>query len=263
MLYHGGAVETDAPDVFFIWYGCWEDTCGTAGDTMTSSLVTEVSGTLGGTPYFQMNATYPSDPWGPPSGALFLGGSVMDSSYSHGVELTASDIQAIIGAQLDSGALPADPLGIYIVVASADVGSAATGFCAPSAPPHHGRGYWEGWRYAYGFIGNPSRCPTVAAPQFFAKNGRRLPTPNGNLAGDAMATTLARLLNNMVTDPYGDAWFDRYGLEAADKCVGMYGPTFVTANGAQANLHLGSHDFLIQQNWVNDVKGRCAMNTSQ
>jgi hypothetical protein len=184
---------------------------------------------------------------------------VVDSSYSHGVELTASDIQQIIGAQLDSGALPQDPTGLYVVVASADVGSAATGFCAPSVPPHHGRGMWGGIPYAYGFVGNPNRCPAVAAPQFFAKNSRQLPTPNGNLAGDAMASTLARLLNNMVTDPYGTAWFDRYGLEAGDKCVDTYGQTYLTPSGARANIHLSTHDFLIQQNWVNDGKGRCAM----
>ena len=37
------------------------------------------------------------------------------------------------------------------------------------------------------------------------------------------------------------------------------GPTYVTANGARANVRIGVHDFLIQQNWVSDRKARCAM----
>jgi hypothetical protein len=53
-------------------------------------------------------------------------------------------------------------------------------------------------------------------------------------------------------------------LENADKCQDAlgnpaFGPTYVTANGARANVRIGVQDFLIQQNWVNDRKARCAM----
>ena len=53
-------------------------------------------------------------------------------------------------------------------------------------------------------------------------------------------------------------------LENADKyqdALGnpSLGPTYVTANSAPANVKLGGLDFLIQQNWVNDRKARCAM----
>ena len=77
-----------------------------------------------------------------------------------------------------------------------------------------------------------------------------------------MASTLAQVLSEIVTDPTGGAWFDRYGLENAAKCVGQFGPTWTTPNGARANQKLGGRDFLIQQNWVNDRKGHCAMNSS-
>ena len=39
------------------------------------------------------------------------------------------------------------------------------------------------------------------------------------------------------------------------------GTTYLTTNGATANIKLGQRDYLIQQNWVNDRKGHCAMNT--
>ena len=99
--------------------------------------------------------------------------------------------------------------GIYVVIASADVGSAATGFCVPSALGHHGTGSALGAQFKYAFLGNPTRCPRIAAPQFFSRK-TQLPTPNGNLAADAMASTLAQVLSGVVTNPTGGGWFDRY-----------------------------------------------------
>jgi hypothetical protein len=90
-----------------------------------------------------------------------------------------------------------------------------------------------------------------------------LPTPNGSFAGDAMANTLAHVLSTTITNPRGTGWFDRYGLQNADKCDGEFGPTYVTTNGARANIKLGQRDYLIQQNWINDRKEHCAMNSSQ
>ncbi|MFY9573662.1 MAG: hypothetical protein WAV20_19865 [Blastocatellia bacterium] len=85
------------------------------------------------------------------------------------------------------------------------------------------------------------------------------PEPERDLAADAMASTMAHALSAIVTNPLGDAWYDRYGLENADKCQGTFGQTYAAANGARANMKLGSRDHLIQQNWVNDRRGRCAL----
>jgi hypothetical protein len=51
-------------------------------------------------------------------------------------------------------------------------------------------------------------------------------------------------------------------LENAAKCVGQFGSTYSTPNGARANLKLGQYDYLIQQNWVLGRKEHCAMNSS-
>ena len=90
-------------------------------------------------------------------------------------------------------------------------------------------------------------------------DGSRLPTPNGNFGADAMVNSIAHVLSTIVTNPFGGGWFDRYGLEIADKCEGTFGTTYTTSTGARANIRLGYRDYLIQQNWVNDRKGRCAM----
>ena len=54
-----------------------------------------------------------------------------------------------------------------------------------------------------------------------------------------------------------NAWYDTRGYENADKCAWTFGTTY-TANGALANMKLGTRDFLIQQNWVNLSGGYCA-----
>lgn len=256
MLYHGGAVLTGVQDVYVIGYGDWSG--GLAGDPIAQRVITDFLSTIGNTPYMQINLTYPDASGQPATSALVYGGNVFDSSYSHGNELTEADIQGIVFDQIFSSGLPHDPNGIYIVIASADIASNETGFCIPGAPPHHGRAMIFGAMTNYIFLGNPNRCPSLA-PQFFA-NGTRLPTPHDNFAGDTIASNLAHALDAILTNPQANAWFDRYGLENADKCQNTFGETYLTSNGARANIHLGSAgDYLIQQNWVNDRKGRCAM----
>jgi len=259
ITYHNGPIMHGAADIYFIWYGCWDEACR-AGNTATQSILTNFMSNLGGSPYFQINAMYPGGSGGAPSGALLYGGEAVDR-YSHGLELTATDLQAIVKDQIESNGLPQDPASIYVVLASSDVSSNATGFCIPGAFPHHGIGEALGSAFRYAIVGNALRCPSVAAPQFLDSDGNQLPTPNGNLAADAMVSTLAHLLNVVVTNPWGNAWFDRYGLENADKCVGEFGPTYLV-NGGRANIKLGQRDYLIQQNWINEKKGHCAMNSS-
>jgi hypothetical protein len=120
IAYHGEWIITFTPDVFFIWYGCWDDNCGQAGDSNTRLILEDYIENLGGTPYFQMNAFYPDYSGHTPSGALLHAGSIGDR-YSHGTDLTASDIQEIVADAITDNRLPQDPGGIYVVLASADV----------------------------------------------------------------------------------------------------------------------------------------------
>ena len=81
--------------------------------------------------------------------------------------------------------------------------------------------------------------------------------PNGNAGADGMASIIAHELEEAVTDPDLNAWYDRRGAENGDKCAWTFGTTY-TENGAHANMRLGSRDYLIQQNWVNASGGYCA-----
>ena len=259
ITYHNGPVMPGASNVYLIWYGNWSNNPGVV------PILSELAGSTSGSPYFLINTTYTSGNGVGPNGGTLFAGSVSDV-YSHGPTLTISDIQEVVVDKIESAALPLDTAGIYIVVASSDVTDLrpdGSTFCTPGTSPHHGVVVSSGSSVKYGFLGGADRCPTSAGPQFVMPDGSPLPTPNGNFAADAMASTYMRLLNVIVTNPTGYGWYDRFGLENADKCVGKFGTTYLTPSGARANIQLGGRDFLIQQNWINERKGRCTMSIAQ
>lgn len=260
MVYHNGPVKTGNQNLYVIWYGCWTDNCGNPGYAPTMELMVDFMIRLGNSPYAQINSTYTDASGSPAASAFIYGGDFIDSSYSHGVDLTPSDITGIISDRVNNFQLPQDSQGIYVIISSADIASTATGFCTPSTPPYHATGIVNGSPVSYIFLGHPNRCPGAAGPQFPISG----PTPNNTYAGDVLVSSLAHAINGLVTNPLGTGWFDRYGFENADKCQDAFGrpsfgETYLTANGARANIRLGGHDFLISQNWVNDRKARCAL----
>ena len=253
IAYHNGAVLTGTQIVYFIWYGNWA-----ANISQQIILADFVSG-LGSSPYFQINQGYPDSSGQAPSGALVFGGSEADA-YSHGASLTEVDVADVVAHAILTNGLPLDSSSIYVVLTSADVTviDAVTQFCLTCCNLH-GHSIVNGSDFRYVFVGSPRRCPGACATQVQSPNGDY----SGNYEADSMASWLAAALSEVVTDPYDDAWHDRYGLENAEKCEGTYGTTYPVTNlwgqSAQANVKLGYRDYLLQQNWVNGKKGHCGM----
>ncbi|TMH56409.1 MAG: hypothetical protein E6H53_15070 [Betaproteobacteria bacterium] len=239
--------------VYFIWYGNWA-----ANISQQIILADFVSG-LGSSPYFQINQGYPDSSGQVPSGDIAYGGGALDA-YSHGASLSEADVADVVANAFRTGGLVFDPLGIYAVLTSADVTviDSVTQFCLTCCNLH-GHSIVNGSDFRYVFVGSPRRCPGACATQFQSPNGDY----SGNYEADSMASWLAAALSEVVTDPYDDAWHDRYGLENAEKCEGTYGTTYPVTNlwgqSAQANIKLGYRDYLLQQNWVNGKKGRCGL----
>lgn len=245
MLYHYGPIMAYTSNTYFIWYGNWNDRAGSV------AILNDFITSIGGSAYMAINSTYPNNSGQAPSGGLVFGGGAVDL-YSHGSSLTEADVEDIVADALGTGALPQDTRGIYFVLASPDV--TAEGFCIQRCQYHkHFAPFGADIKYA--FVGNPDRCPASCSPQFRTSAD----APNADRAADAMASWIAHVINEVVTNPNGTAWYDRYGLENSDKCAGKYGETYLTANGGIANMRLGFRDYLIQQNWVNGRKGRCAL----
>lgn len=261
ILYHDGPVMTGHANVYMIWYGNWTGNYAT-------SILTDLVLNIGSSSYFNINTTYPDSTGAAPSGGVIYSGSLFET-YTRGNALTPGDIKQIVADQFAAERIPApDPNTIYIVIASADVTDAredGTSFCTPGASTLHGIGVYASAIFRYGFLGSANRCPVTAGAHFVAPDGTRLPTPNDHFEGDAMASSLVKILNATVTNPLGtranvSGWFDRYGFENADKCAGKFGATYTSeGNGARVNMRLGQRDFLIQENWINDRKGRCAL----
>ena len=238
--YHGGPVILGTTNVYYIWYGNWTGNSATA-------ILTDFASNIGGSPYFNINTTYFNGSNTHVTNAVHFAGFTTDS-YSQGKSLSDAAIQTVVASAISSGRLPKDTNAVYFVLTSSDV-TASSGFCTQYCG-WHTSGTIAGADIKYSFVGNPDRCPTSCEAQSTG--------PNGNAGADGMASIIAHELEEAVTDPDLNAWYDGRGAENADKCAWTFGATY-TANGASANVKLGARNFLIQQNWVNSGSGFCAL----
>jgi hypothetical protein len=243
IVYHGGPLlnSTNGTNVYYIWYGNW------SGNTATT-ILTNLAQSIGGSPYFNINTTYYDGSNKKVTNRINYMQSTTDN-YSQGTALTDAQIQSVVASAITSGRLPMDTNAVYFVLTSADV-NATSGFCSQYCG-WHTNGTINGQTVKYSFVGNPDRCPSSCAAQTTG--------PNGNAGADGMASILSHELEEAVTDPLGNAWYDRRGQENADKCAWTFGTESTASNGAKYNVVLGGHQYLIQQNWVNAGGGKCAM----
>ena len=243
-MHRGGFVRISTSEVYFIFYGNWPE------QSPAPAILSDFVIRLSGSSYWRINTLYHDDQGFPVSSSLLLGSNINDP-YSAGSTLSDADVEAVVSNAILSEQLPHDPQGIYVVVGSPDVTvSSGLGqtWCA-----FHQKTLVAGIRIAYAFIGHPARNPTQCAPQ--------LTGPNGDFAADAMVSLLATTLSNVLTDVDLNAWYDRLGLEPADKCAWTFGTTYQTPNGALANIRLGGLDYLLPRLWVPQKGngGYCAM----
>ena len=240
--YHGGPIMLGTTKVYVIWYGSW------TGNTALT-LVPVFVPALGGSSYFNINTTYTDASGAKVTNALGFGGQTTDA-YSRGKLLGDSDVAMVVANALAAKKLVRDPSGIYVVLSSADVNE-TSGFCTRYCG-WHTYGTLNGAQTRIAYVGNPDRCPTACE----AQTAR---SPNGNPGADGLVSILAHELDESVTDPNLNAWFDAQGAENADKCAWTFGTTRTVANGSKANVKLGGKDYLLQQNWLNAGAGTCAM----
>jgi hypothetical protein len=243
MAYHGGRLMTATAHVYLVWYGDW-----TAKPAVP--VLTDLVRGFGGSPYAATNATATDAAGRHVTSDVRYAGSLVDD-YSHGHRLTDAGVKAVVRRAVTTGDLPVDPDGIYLVLTSADVRE-SSGFGSRYCGWHsHATIAKADLKFV--FVGDPStQAPrTCVAP---------LPSlPVGDLAADAMASTVVHEIDETLTDPDLDGWYDRWFNENGDKCAWTYGPLHRTPAGAWTNVRLGGHDLLVQQNWtVAPVQG-CAM----
>ena len=243
ILYHGGPVMTNAAGVhvYLIWYGSWS---GNTGLQIIPDFLTNESGS----PYFGINTTYYDASNRFIQNLITLSGQTTDN-YSQGTRLSDSKIKTIVSSAISSGRLPKDSNAVYFVLTTQDVNE-TSGFCTQYCG-WHTHGSISSTDIKYSFVGNAARCLSSCAAQSTS--------PNGNPGVDGMVSVIAHELEEAVTDPDLNAWYFSTGNENADQCAWTFGSTYTAPNGSLANMHLGSRDFLVQQNWIQAASGRCAL----
>lgn len=245
--YHGGPVMLGTTNVYYIWYGDWSNNSAVG-------ILNNLAASLGGSPYFNINTSYYDGNNNHVSNAIAAPAGAVDS-YSRGTALGDADIQSIVTDTINSGALPKDSNGIYVVLTSQDV-KETSGFCTQYCGwhTHAAIGFADGSNMdtKFAFVGDAAQCPSACAAQTSS-------SPNNNVGADAMASVIAHEVDEAVTDPDLNAWYDRRGYENADKCAWTFGTTYTTSNGSLANMNLGGLDYLIQQNWENANGGNCVL----
>jgi len=76
------------------------------------------------------------------------------------------------------------------------------------------------------------------------------PSPNGNAAADAAATSASHELTEAITDPFGTGWYDNAnGEEIGDLCAYYYG--FVGYKSSTANEFWNTRFYLLQTEYDN------------
>ena len=164
--------------------------------------------------------------------------------------------------RLSSGALPRDSNGVYFVLtlpkSTKPLASVLNTAASTPAP-----------LWAAPISSTHSSAILIAAPAA-AKSRRTGPnSPAADVGGaDGMANVMSHELEEAISDPDLNAWFDSSGQENADKCNFNFGATS-TCNrqgfarrrqirSRQVQPDFGSNDWMLQQNWRNSGGGACA-----
>jgi hypothetical protein len=242
ITYHNGPVMHNGVNIYYIWYGDWSQ------DSTANPILTNYAQFVGGSPYFNINTTYGDTTGNVPNtpSTIRYAGSVSDPG-SQGTSLSDSSIWTIVTNALKT--LPVDPNGVYFVLTAPYVAE-TSGFLSQYCGWHTDN-FFGSTTIKYAFVGNPAASLGSCSIQSTG--------PNGDVLADAMVSVIAHELEEAATDPELSAWWDASGNEDADKCAWTFGSTYTTSNGAQANMMIGSRNYLIQQNWVNAGGGYCGL----
>lgn len=82
-------------------------------------------------------------------------------------------------------------------------------------------------------------------------------SPNGDDA-DATLNVTSHEHNETITDPLGNAWYDRYGNENGDKCAWNFGGSIGSTTSGLFNQSIHSDPYYLQQEWSN-ASSRCVL----
>jgi hypothetical protein len=268
IVYKGGPVLTGPVNVYFVFYGNWTKETSEATHTILMDFIDYI----GQSQWFNTFQYFTDSHGKGISGPIKSFAGVIDA-YSQHQNPNSSDFhlaghdaytKIIQDAAANTQHLgeSIDSHGIYLVFTSEDV--SMDGFCTEWC----GYNSWTD-QFLFAIIGHPKRCPDACVPPL-----NREVSPNGNIYADAMVTTLAHELIDLLTDPVGNGYrvAESDKEEVGDFCMP---PTATTAewlgqegvdlnkteSGAYYNIVLGEngqYKHLIQSIW-SPKESKCVM----
>jgi hypothetical protein len=234
-------------NVYYVWYGKWKNGAHKSDNPKTKTLLKTFGSSIGGTTFEQINTTY-GDNSNNVTGNVALAG-VATMGYKYGKNLSDGNIQQIVQFAITSGKLPSDTNGVYFVFTSSDVNE-TSGFCSFYCG-WHTNGSINGNDIKYSFIGNPDRCSSACEAQ--------TNSPNGDSGADGIANIMSHELEESITDPDLNAWWQTStGEENGDLCAWKWGQLLGGSVGNKGyNETFGGKNWLLQMDWENSRGGGC------
>jgi hypothetical protein len=246
--YHGGSVMTGTPTLHVLYYG--QPSAG------RRAIIDDFLGSLGGSPLANVLTTFTNASAATPTGQFAITTPPPTSRFA-GDTLTNTEFAQIIA---NAGAV--DSNGLYIILADSHV--AAGSFCSGVCGWHNTLTV-NGKSTQFAFIGDPAQCRAVASTSCQPEYST---SPNADLDTDHMVNTIWHEVAEAVSDPKLTA----YKPEIGDLCEGNFKEDstsrppagnvqldldYASTNGANANVHLGTRDYLLQPIWQNAGSGGC------
>ncbi len=266
-FHSGGSVYAGNVAIYPVWVGTWTSTRQTLWNKVLSNLVTAL-GTSGSNTgvanqVFATNVSYFTATKNVAPTLTWPQAAVPTSTIAATGNITDAQVAGFISTALAAGKVPTPanagglrPIYVYI---GANNTYLSSGF---------GKSYC-GW-HSYGTVGGV-QVPYIAIQDFTstyltACASQSKYSPNGDVYVDAMTSILVHEIDESLTDPLLNAWYDAKGAENADKCSWTFG-TKTLLNNFYFNYTSGGLKYLIQRNWLANNAAKadgtaCALNTA-
>jgi len=239
VAYNGGPVLTGDINVYFIYYGNFDD--------QDKSVLEDWINGIDQTPWFDIVRQYYDQNKNHVQGPVKLAQAINDD-YSIGHKISNADVAKLIANKIFFNKLPLDPNGVYYVLTADDVevGGPEGKFCENFCAFHYGYDYGS-THIRFTFAGN-SQKQCLSKCNYQPQSNL---SPNNRPGADAMITGMAHELAEMITNgvPASPAWTDPQNLDIGDKCLYTYGAIKYTETGAAYNQEFNKRKFLAQQIW--------------
>jgi hypothetical protein len=160
--------------------------------------------------------------------------------------LTDAQLQAEIDRVIAVNGLPRGLGTMYFIFTPRNVGSCFGSSCAFS--------YFCAYHSSFGSGSSLTlyaNMPYAAWVPAACGSGQ---SPNGDDA-DSTISVASHEHNETITDPLGNAWYDRRGSEDGDKCAWNFGSTIGSTSTGAYNQLISGHPYYLQQEWSNRSSG--------